>query len=272
MKHAILFVLVFLGTLSVVTPLLAVSLPDVPLDEEELYRSYERAIACGFATWHAMGDRPISRETFIRLLGEVSLHEDEVAQMLYDDSIGYFEKDLALLGVDSDVPTSAYFWEPVTTVRGRAFYLDSPLDFRRLENSYGEWLEGGSNLFFDLSGRGQTSTYFSFFYQLQLNHNTETTKLRLKKGYGKFRWKNFALKAGRDSIRWGPGFGGSWVISNNPPEFDMIQLKTEKPFRFPWVFKHLGEFGFDVAHLWLDDDQRVHQDPKMLAMRASWMP
>jgi hypothetical protein len=27
-----------------------------------------------------------------------------------------------------------------------------------------------------------------------------------------------------------------------------------------------------VAHLWLDDDRRVHEDPKMIVMRGTWMP
>ena len=272
MKHALGLVVLLLASLSVVSPLQALGLPDVPLDEEELYRSYERAIACGFAGWHTIGDRPISREAFIRLLGEVGAHEDEAAQFIYEDSIGYFEKDLPLFGLESDVPGAPYFWEPVTTVRTRLFFLDSPLDFRRLKNSDGESLEDGFNLFFDISGRGQASEYLSFFYQFQLNGNSETTKLSLKKGYGKLRWRNFALKAGRDSIWWGPGFGGAWVISNNPPEFDMVQLKTEAPFRLPWVFSRLGEFGFDFAHLWLDDDRRVHRNPRMLTMRGSYMP
>jgi hypothetical protein len=72
------------------------------------------------------GDRPISRETSVRLLGEVGLHEDEAAQMIHEDSIEYFEKDLPLSGVDSDVPTPAYFWEPVATVRNGLCWLDSP--------------------------------------------------------------------------------------------------------------------------------------------------
>ena len=272
MKRLILFQAVVMLVAFAVSQLQAQSLPNVPLDEEELYRNYERAIACGFAQGYSFGDRPISRETFIRLLGEVSSHEDEAAQIIYEDSINYFERDLPLFGLESDLPSAPYFWEPITTLRSRLFFLDSPLDFRRLENSDGEELEEGLNHFFDLSGRGQATQYFSFFYQLQLNDNRETNKLSLKKGYGKFRWKNLALKAGRDSIWWGPSIRGVWIISNNPREFDMIQLKTEAPFRLPWIFRYLGEFRFNFAHLWLDDDHRVHSDPKMLAMRASWMP
>jgi hypothetical protein len=200
MKPALSVSMVVLLLVGVVAPVQALSLPDVPLDEEELYRSYERAIACGFATWHSLGDRPISREAFLRLLGEVSTFEDETAQNIYDDTVGYFEKDLPLVGLDTEVPGSRYFWEPVTTVRDRVYYLESPLDFRRLENSDGEKLEDGLNHFLDVSGRGQASEYLSFLYQLQLNNNRETNKLRLNKGYGKFRWKNFALKAGRDSV------------------------------------------------------------------------
>ncbi len=255
-----------------VSSLRAQSLPNVPLDEEELYRNYERAIACGFAKGYSFGDRPISRETFIRLLGEVASHEDEAAQIIYEDSVEYFERDLPLFGLESDIPSEPYFWEPITTLRSRLFFLDSPLDFRRLENSDGEELEDGLNHFFDLSGRGQVSTYVSFFYQVQLNNNREMNKISLKKGYGKFRWKNLALKAGRDSMWWGPGMRGAWTISNNPREFNMIQLKTEAPFRLPWIFRYLGEWRFDIAHLWPDDDHRVHSDPKILAMRASLMP
>jgi hypothetical protein len=272
MKPLIFASMTVLLLAGVISRVQALSLPDVPLDEEELYRSYERAVVCGFATWHALGDRPISREAFIRLLGEVSTWDNDTAQEIYDDAVGYFEKDLPLVGLESETPGDRYFWEPVTTVRDRLYYLESPLDFRRLENSDGEKLEDGLNHFLDLSGRGQASKHLSFLYQLQLNNNRETNKFRLKKAYGKFRWKNFALKAGRDSVWWGPGFHGAWVLTNNPREFDLVQVKTEELFRFPWVFRHLGKFGFDIAHLWLDEDRRVHKDPKMLAMRATWMP
>jgi hypothetical protein len=272
MKQLPLFQAVLVLMVFAASPLLGQSLPDVPLDEEELYRNYERAIACGFAKGYSLGDRPVSRETFIRLLGEVSAHDDDAAQFIYEDSIDYFKKDLPLFGLESDVSASPYFWEPITTLKSRLFFLDSPLVFRRLENSDGENLEEGLNHFFDLSGRGQVSEYFSFFYQVQLNNNRETNKLSLKKGYGKLRWKNIALKAGRDSIWWGPSIRGVWIISNNPREFDMIQLRTEAPFRLPWIFRYLGEFRFDFAHLWLDDDRRIHRDPRMLAMRASYMP
>ncbi len=271
MRLAVLF-LVLLHLVALVPSLQAFSLPDVPLYEVELYRSYERAIACGFAKGFSVSDRPISRERFIRLLGEVGLHKDEAAQFIFEDSINYFEKDLPLFGLESEVPATHYFWEPITMVWDRLLFLDSPLDFRRLENSHGEKLEEGFNHFLDVSGRGQASEYFSFLYQLQLNNNGETNKLSLKKGYGKFRWKNFAFKAGRDSIWWGPGFRGDWILTNNPLEFYLVQLKTEAPFRLPWVFRYLGEFSFDFGHLWLDDDRRVHEDPKIIAMRGSWMP
>jgi hypothetical protein len=272
--------ILFLALLMVLLPALSldardlpdISLPDVPLDEEELYRNYERAIACGFAKGFSIGDRPISREDFVRLLGEVGARDDEAARLIYEDSVGYFEKDLPLFGLESDVPTSSYFWEPITTVRDRIYYLDSPLDFYRLENSDGEKLEQGLNHFLDVTGRGQASKYASLFYQIQLNNNRETNKLSLKKGYAKFRWKSLALKAGKDLIWWGPAFRGDWVLSNNAREFGLVQLKTEAPFRLPWIFKHLGEFRFDFAHLWLDDDHRVHSDPKMIAMRGSYMP
>jgi hypothetical protein len=272
MRHALCSVVLILASVALVSPLQALSLPDVPLYEDKLYRGYERAIACGFAGWYPIGDRPISRENFVRLLGEISTFENEAAESIYADLIDYFERDLPLFGLESDVPGTPYFWEPVTTARTRLFSLNSPLDFRRLENSDGEALEDGLNLFLDASSRVQLTQYFSLFYQLQLNTNSENTLGSVKKGYAKFRWRNFALKAGRDSIWWGPGFRGAWVLSNNPREFDMVQLKSELPFRLPWVLSRLGEFGFDVAHLWLDDDRRVRRDPRMLVMRASYMP
>ena len=87
MKPVLSVFVVVLLIACVVAPVQALSLPDVPLDEEELYRSYERAVACGFAKWHALGDRPISRETFIRLLGEVSSWDEEAAQDIYDEIV-----------------------------------------------------------------------------------------------------------------------------------------------------------------------------------------
>jgi hypothetical protein len=272
MKPFVLFQAVLVFFLFIASPLQGQSLPNVPLDEMDLYRDYERAIACGYAKGYSFGDRPISRDTFLKLLGEIGTQEDEAAQLIYEDMFEYFEKDFSRFDPDSEIPTSNYFWEPITTVRSRLFFLDSPLDFRRLENSEGEQIEDGINHFLDISGRGQVTPYLSFFHQVQLNNSKETHRLFLKKGYGKLRWKNLALKVGRDSLRWGPAFRGTWVLSNNPKEFDMIQFRTEDPFRLPWVLKHLGQFQVNVGHIWLDDDRRVHKNPKLLTMRASYMP
>lgn len=53
-------------------------------------------------------------------------------------------------------------------------------------------------------------------------------------------FKNIGIQTGRDIIAWGPSREGGLFHSVNATPLDMIKIANISPFRYPWIFKHLG--------------------------------
>ena len=51
-----------------------------------------------------------------------------------------------------------------------------------------------------------------------------TESVALMQAYGKFKLPWFELELGKDNVRWGPGYHGQLMISNNPQPVDMVKL------------------------------------------------
>jgi hypothetical protein len=71
-----------------------------------------------------------------------------------------------------------------------------------------------------------------------------------KRAYISFRWSGLETILGRQSLFWGPGHGGSLVISDNSPAFDMVLLNAK--------FDSLKAFAFSAV---LDKMWSEHGDP-----------
>jgi membrane-associated phospholipid phosphatase len=56
---------------------------------------------------------------------------------------------------------------------------------------------------------------------------------------------NFQLLAGRQSLDWGPGPGGSLIWSDNAPPVDMVRLVNSEPERLPGFLRYLGPVTLD---------------------------
>lgn len=107
--------------------------------------------------------------------------------------------------------------------------------------------------------RGQFGPKFSFFLDVRntasateddslLEHfdpsqgqpvvNTGSTSFS-DKAVAYFKWQLpwFSLKFGRDRLKWGPGYRGGVVLSQNNPLFDMILLQT-RFYRFNYQYFH----------------------------------
>jgi membrane-associated phospholipid phosphatase len=51
---------------------------------------------------------------------------------------------------------------------------------------------------------------------------------------------NWQLAFGSQTLSWGPGPGGSALLSDNAPPLDMLRLSPVQPFYFPGILKFLG--------------------------------
>ncbi|TVQ80659.1 MAG: hypothetical protein EA369_01515 [Bradymonadales bacterium] len=72
----------------------------------------------------------------------------------------------------------------------------------------------------------------------------------LERAYLQIRFSDWNLRVGRQELGWGLSPTGGIFWSNSPRPADMILLTPDKPFQFPWIFKHLGQVKFSsfLAH------------------------
>jgi Capsule assembly protein Wzi/PAP2 superfamily len=57
---------------------------------------------------------------------------------------------------------------------------------------------------------------------------------------------NWELSAGRQSLDWGPGEGGSIMWSDNAAPIDIIRLNRVTPWTIPWVSRFLGPLRLEM--------------------------
>jgi hypothetical protein len=79
----------------------------------------------------------------------------------------------------------------------------------------------------------------------------------LHKGYLKAGYSNLELEFGRDTLWWGPASQGDLVLSNNAPPLELLKLSAPFPFRFPWVFRGLGEWQMSYFVARLEDNRTI---------------
>lgn len=82
---------------------------------------------------------------------------------------------------------------------------------------------------------------------------------------------NFQILAGRQSLEWGPGPGGSLLLSNNAPPIDMVRIVNSEPERLPGFLKYLGPVTFDQFFGRLESNRYIH-NPFLYGQQVSLKP
>jgi hypothetical protein len=73
---------------------------------------------------------------------------------------------------------------------------------------------------------------------------------------------------GRDSLRWGPGYHGALLMTNNARPFDLIKLSNPHPFLLPL----LGPFKFNLFLSRLDYGAPSIPNPLLYGLRLNFKP
>jgi len=95
--------------------------------------------------------------------------------------------------------------------------------------------------------------------------------IKVIEGYLKLNIGSLELELGRDSLWWGPGRHGSWLMTNNAEPFDMIKLSNPRPILLPWLFEYLGPFKFVTFLTELEEDRAV-PEAKLFGLRLNFKP
>lgn len=149
---------------------------------------------------------------------------------------------------------------PLRWLRIKAVHSNNPF---QLENDYG--FKAG-----DLSSRGEISTsgtWFFFGYEIRPEYNMlrdkeakDEDEFDLHSGYLVLWLKNLEIEVGKDSLWWGPGRHGSWLLTNNAPAFEAIKLSNAVTTVPPFPLKFLGDTKFTAFLGRLSEQMIVYED------------
>jgi membrane-associated phospholipid phosphatase len=82
---------------------------------------------------------------------------------------------------------------------------------------------------------------------------------------------DWQLSVGRQSHSWGPGPGGSFLLSDNAEPFDMVEVVNPEPIRLPSFLKFLGPARID-QFLGRLEGRTDHAHPWVYGQKVSFRP
>jgi hypothetical protein len=251
--------------------------PYVPLDSW-VYPAFERLAALGYVPKAMMGERPWTRLECARLLDDVqdridAQEGDPPASVgsIYQALEREFTADLDLLNGGSNRSAELEsVYARMTGISGQPL-TDGYHFGQTIINDYGRPYAEGANADVGFSGWGDYGPLVGYIrgeYQYAPSipalplaardfiQNADevpgvlppvpdvgtpsTDRFNVVEGYVGLNWENFQISAGRESLWWGPGQGGSMMFSNNAEPIDMVRIDRVTPFKLPSIFGLLG--------------------------------
>ena len=254
----------------------------------------ERVALSGLVDTALLGTRPYSRMEAARIVAEALRNLDR----LVGTETGFLEEVLVELREELRTELIALgalpgerkesFLIPVERAGWRAAWLQRRAkefpEFQQtrviegtplLQNREGIIYQERYNGVLDVEGRAQWTDWFSFYLQplasLHAGAGDEGAELRLHKGYAKVTLGPIELQAGKDSVWWGPGRHGAFVLTNNAEPLEMVKLSNPSPVTLPWILRYLGPFQFTLLLARLDE-QRQFPHPLLFGLRLGFKP
>lgn len=143
---------------------------------------------------------------------------------------------------------------------------------RRLrENHFGEEWRDGINFQAALWSRLSFGERLTLAIEPVLTTPRDGRDVYFRRGSLRLVLFNIALKAGRDSLWWGPGRHGALLLSNNAFPFDMIHVATASPFRLPGILARLGQFEVE-GFLTRLEENRDFPRARLFGLRLVYQP
>ena len=244
----------------------------VPMDSW-VYPAFDRLIALGYVKSGILGLRPWTRSECQRLIDEMPPGNeiaDLAAQSLVSELRAEFSDETAgfqdlSAGIDS-------LYVRADGISGKP--LTNDLDFgSTMVNDYGRPFQEGFN---GIAGASAHAEYgpLAFYVRAEYQHSPEAPplpgsaliairnatqngigqtlplppsvptpqldRLHLLDAYVGWRFANWQLNFGKQTLWWGPGDMGPMLISDNIEPINMVKLDRVEPFSLPGIFKYLG--------------------------------
>jgi membrane-associated phospholipid phosphatase len=95
---------------------------------------------------------------------------------------------------------------------------------------------------------------------------------RLLDAYAAVNVSNWQISAGRQSLSWGPGLGGSLIWSDNAEPVDMVRVVNSEPERLSGFLKYLGPVTLDSFFGRLSGGSYIYPRPFIYGNKISFKP
>jgi hypothetical protein len=244
------------------------------VNRDWVYDAAEKIVFAGLVGPWVLNTKPWSRREVARLVLEALERIERDDPVAAQDPTGIefhllrlreelAEEIAALKGVGS--PTRL---RPLEFVHVGGAFSD---EAARPGNRQGESLEEGANGRLTAAGWGVWRETVAAYVRPEGTVNEEASRFRLGETYVKVERWNVELEVGRDSLWWGPGFHGAFVLSNNARPLDMVKLASAEAFVLPWIFRYLGPFKVTWFLGQLEED-RDFPRAKVSGLRLNFAP
>ena len=249
----------------------------VPLDSW-VYPAFDRLAALGYVSEGYEDTRPWSREQCARLLLEVDKQTADSSRAFHPDVaalVQYLHHEFAREEATFTGPNKSLDIESVySRVLGASgTVLDDGYHFgQTMAYDYGRPFREGTNA---ISGGSASATYGSLFFYVsgEYQHSPSAPALTLPvrefiaerdkvplepavpfstinrfellNAYAGINFHGWQFTFGNQSLSWGPGIGGSLLLSDNAAPFPMLRIAPEHPSVIPGLSKILGPFNVE---------------------------
>jgi membrane-associated phospholipid phosphatase len=249
----------------------AAGLVDVPLkpwtyfevNRDWTYTAIEKLVTAGLVGPWVLNTKPMSRIEMARVVAVAlrKIQEDDNGRLARRSDLeptlyalmDELAPELRTLGIrngdEEFVGQPMFQLQPISHLQVRGFgarHDSTP------ENSQGLKLAKSYNITTGFDGYMQFGDFLSGYLYPEFQVDKQGKDGRLVEGYLKLQYSNVALRVGRESVWWGPGYHGSMMFSNNAPPLDQIRIGTAEPFVLPGFLKYLGPTRMEMMYARLE--------------------
>jgi membrane-associated phospholipid phosphatase len=252
----------------------------VPVDSW-VYRAFDRLAALGYVTAGYEGKRPWSREQCARLLidadeaivsssGAHHLPDSQIQALMQALHHEFAREESTFTEGNRSFEVESLYTRVLSangTVLDDGYHLGETYAY-----DYGRPFRQGTNL---ISGGSASATYGSLFFFLngEFQHAPSAPALstdvrdfialrdkvptpldvpfapintfQLLEVYAGINLRGWQISFGNQSLSWGPGIGGSLLLSNNAAPFPMLRISPQKAADIPGISKILGPISVE---------------------------
>lgn len=246
MKAFIAFFLIILFSVMMLLP--SITSPaslSVPLDDWK-YEAIER-IVLAWGIKYPINSKPMSRlemaiiiKDILEIKNNQKKERNEYLEKILKRLIRELGNEIKALECNEDVKDKQLF----TSMILEAAYGDGNI---MRENNFGDMMDGGWHARV-IPAFGFNTGIFAMDIApriwLDSNKDINEEEVDFLRAYIKLESDKISLEVGKDSLWWGPGRRGSWIMTNNAQPFELIRLYNSRPYS---VFL-LGDLKFNVIY------------------------